>query len=191
MWWEVGSGFLSAQTMLFLPSVAHAFWSLLDIWHTFQSPFWLQARPERVPQRTKRVATAQWPENGCSVPVWVCPSAVEGTARPKGWDDSGKPATSVAFSPGNLGKEPAPWMGLFNVGILMELSKFTAEQRCGCGSKPNCFPKCVAIHIPTKGIFWQHVWIQICAHSPPCWCKASFFLISFGYCNPPFFWYTA
>ena len=57
------------QTMLFLPSVAHAFWSLLDIWHTFQSPFWLQARPERVPQRTKRVATAQWPENGCSVPV--------------------------------------------------------------------------------------------------------------------------
>ena len=76
MWWEVGSGFLSAQTMLFLPRVAHAFWSLLDIWHTFQSPFWLQARPERVPQRTKRVATAQWPENGCSVPVWVCPSAV-------------------------------------------------------------------------------------------------------------------
>ena len=63
--------------MLFLPSVAHAFWSLLDIWHTFQSPFWLQARPERVPQRTKRVATAQWPENGCSVPVLVCPSAVE------------------------------------------------------------------------------------------------------------------
>ena len=79
---ENPTGFLSAQTMLFLPSVAHAFWSLLDIWHTFQSPFWLQARPERVPQRTKRVATAQWPENGCSVPVWVCPSAVECSQLP-------------------------------------------------------------------------------------------------------------
>ena len=73
---------MGEKNMLFLPSVAHAFWSLLDMWHTFQSPFWLQARPERVPQRTKRVATAQWPENGCSVPVWVCPSAVECSQLP-------------------------------------------------------------------------------------------------------------
>ena len=61
--------FHGEKKLLFLPSVAHVFWSLLDIWHTFQSPFWLQARPERVPQRTKRVATVQWPENGCSVLV--------------------------------------------------------------------------------------------------------------------------
>ena len=108
----------------------------------------------------------------------------------RGRRDSGR-AEPTGEGCGDAQGWPAPWMGLFRVGILMELSKFTAEQRCGCGSKPNCFPKCVAIHIPTKGIFWQHVWIQICAHSPPCWCKANFFLISFGYCNPPFFWYTA